>query len=108
MQLHLVKCHVFEVENSRVYIPSLFTDRLKWSIIPMILGSVFLDVAVIWQQDRTILRECVFPKDQNKDIKNSVALFCQHISFQKKVATDKSWSFSLVWSLLLVVYKIKL
>ena len=65
------------LENSRVYIPSLFTDCLKWSSISVILGSVFLNVAVIQQH------------------KTSVALFCQHISF-KKVATDKSRSLSLV------------
>ena len=50
----------------------------------MILGCVFLDVAVIRRQDRTILRECVFPEDQNKDIKDSVALFWQNLSFQEK------------------------
>ena len=40
----------------------------------MILGSAFLDVAVI-RHDRTILRDqCVFPNDQNKDKKQR--LFC--------------------------------
>ena len=40
--------------------PFLSTDCLQWSSIPMMLGSVFLDVAVIWH-DRTILRDqCVF------------------------------------------------
>ena len=63
------------LENSRVYIPSLFTDCLKWNSIPMILGSAFLKVAVIRRHNRTILRKCVFPEDRNKDIKNSVALF---------------------------------
>ena len=51
----------------------------------MILGSAFLDVAVIWH-DRTILRDqCVFPNDQNKDIKNSVSFV-----LSASVATDKS------------------
>ena len=46
------------LENSRVYFPFLFRDC--W---PVILGSVFLDVAVI-RHDRTILRDhvCRFPK----------------------------------------------
>ena len=83
------------LENSRVYIPSLFTDCLKWNSIPMILGSAFLNVAVIRRHNRTILRKCVFREDQNKAIKNSVALFWQDISF-KKVAKDKSSSLSLV------------
>ena len=39
----------------------------------MILGSFFLNVAVI-RHDRTILSDqCVFLGDQNKDIKNSVS-----------------------------------
>ena len=62
----------------------------------MILGSAFLDVAVI-RHDRTILRDqCVFPNDQNKDIKNSVSFV-----LSASVAADKSKSF-------VVVYKIKL
>ena len=40
---------------------TLFTDCLQWSNIPMILGSVFLDVAVI-RHDRTIMcDQCVLP-----------------------------------------------
>ena len=51
----------------------------------MILGSAFLDVAVI-RHDRTILRDqCVFPNDQNKDIKNNVSFV-----LSASVATDKS------------------
>ena len=37
------------LENSKVYFPSLFKDCLGLSSILMILGSVFLDVVVIWQ-----------------------------------------------------------
>ena len=53
---HVYELFVFEhiLENSRVYFPLLFTDCLQWSRIPMILGSVFLDVAVI-RHDRTNL-----------------------------------------------------
>ena len=68
------ECYVFPVnatvcvrgcffsENSRVYFPFLFTDCLQWISIPMILGYVFIDGAVI-RRDRTIsLRDqCVFP-----------------------------------------------
>ena len=44
----------------KFHFPSLFTDFLEWSSVPMILGYVFLDVAVI-RHDRTILRDqCVF------------------------------------------------
>ena len=77
----------------------------------MILGSAFLDVAVIWH-DRTILRDqCVFPNDQNKDIKNSVSFV-----LSASVATDKSncWRFETVLVFIfglesfVVVYKIKL
>ena len=51
------------LENSRVYIPSLFTDCLKWSSISVILGSVFLNVAVIQQHDQAIFpRSMSFPK----------------------------------------------
>ena len=44
------------LENSRVYFPFLFMDCLQWSSIPMILGSVYLNVAVI-RHDRTILHD---------------------------------------------------
>ena len=40
-------CSSIFLENSRVYFPLLSTDCLQWSSIPMMLGSVFLDVAVI-------------------------------------------------------------
>ena len=41
----------------------------------MMLGSVFLDVAVM-RHDRTILRDqCVFREDQHEDI-NKRRLFC--------------------------------
>ena len=104
-------CSSISLENSRVYFPFLFTDCLQWSSIPMILGSAFLDVAVI-RHDRTILRDqCVFPNDQNKDIKNSVSFV-----LSASVATDKSncWRFETVLVFIfglesfVVVYKIKL
>ena len=52
----------------------------------MILGSVFLDAAVM-RHDRTILRDkqCVVPEDRNKDIRNSVA-FLKQKSF--KISSD--------------------
>ena len=56
------------LEKSRVYSPFLFTDCLQWSSIPMILGSAFLDVAVI-RHDRTILRDTCnvcFPQVKTK------------------------------------------
>ena len=40
--------------------PFLSTDCLQWSSIPMMLGSVFLDVAVI-RHDRILRDQCVFP-----------------------------------------------
>ena len=49
-------CWRIFLENSRVYFPFLSTDCLQWSSIPMMLGSVFLDVAVI-RHDGTILRD---------------------------------------------------
>ena len=59
-------CSSIILENSRVYFPFLSTDCLQWSSIPMMLGSVFLDVAVI-RHDRTILRDNVcFPKIKTK------------------------------------------
>ena len=54
-------CSRIFLKNSRVYFPFLSTDCLQWSSIPMMLGSVFLDVAVN-RHDRTILPDqCVFP-----------------------------------------------
>ena len=56
------------------------------SSVPMILGSVFLDVAV-FRHNRTIFNDqCVFPEDQNKHIRTASLLFCQHISF--KISRD--------------------
>ena len=49
-------CLSISLENSRVYFPFLSTDCLQWSSIPMMLGSVFLDIAVI-RHGRTIDRE---------------------------------------------------
>ena len=61
-------CSSIFLENSRVYFPFLSTDCLQWSSIPMLLGSVFLNIVVI-QHDQTILHDqCVFPLDQNKDL----------------------------------------
>ena len=62
------------MENSRVYFPFfLFTDCLQCSSIPVILGSVFLGVAVI-RHDRIILHDqCVFPWIKTKTEKNSVS-----------------------------------
>ena len=53
-------CLSIFVENSRDYFPFLSTDCLQWSSIPMMLGSVFLDVAVI-RHDRILRDQCVFP-----------------------------------------------
>ena len=76
---HVYELFVFEhiLENSRVYFPLLFTDCLQWSRIPMTLGSVFLDVAVIWpRHDRTNLHnQCVFRFNTEASI-NGVS--CQH------------------------------
>ena len=60
------------LENGNVYFPFLSTDRLQWSSITMMPGSVFLDVAVI-RHYRSILRDqCVFPQDRNKDLMSLV------------------------------------
>ena len=48
-------CSSIFLENSRGYFPFLSMDCLQWSSIPMMLSSVFLNIAVIWH-DR-----CVFP-----------------------------------------------
>ena len=53
-------CSSIFLENSTVYFPLLTTDSLQWSSIPMMLGSVFLDVAVI-RHDRILRDQCVFP-----------------------------------------------
>ena len=47
----------------------------------MMLGSVFLDIAVI-RHDRTILRDqCVFPQDQNTDL--------MFLVLSDKISSDK-------------------
>ena len=56
--------------------------------VPMILGSFFLDVAMI-RHNGTMFNDqiCVFPEDQNKHILKASLLFCQHISF--KISRDR-------------------
>ena len=49
-------CSSILLENGSVYFPFLSTDRLQWSSITMMPGSVFLDVAVI-RHYRSILRD---------------------------------------------------
>ena len=53
------------------------------------IGFVFLNVKVIWQDQTTLHDQCVFPSDQNKDIKNSVSCSVS-ILIIESVATDKS------------------
>ena len=43
----------------------------------MVLGSVFLDVAVIRYNRRICCDQCVFSEDQNKHIRTASLLFCQ-------------------------------
>ena len=54
-------CSSIFLKNSRVYFPFLSTDCLQWSSIPMMLGSVFLDVAVIWHDQTILCGQYVFP-----------------------------------------------
>ena len=61
------------LEKSRVYSPFLFTDCLQWSSIPMILGFVFINIALI-QGDRTILHMCVSLRSKQRHQKKR--LFC--------------------------------
>ena len=88
--------HVYELfvcehilENSRVYFPLLFTDCLQWSRIPVILGSVFLDVAVI-RHDRTNLRnQCVFRFNTEASINGVSCPVSVRSKLQRSVARDK-------------------
>ena len=66
-------CSSIFSENSRVDFPFLFTDYLQRSSIPVILGSVFLNVAVIRNDQQFCAINVRFPEDQNKHIKNSVS-----------------------------------
>ena len=43
----------------------------------MVLGFVFLDVAVIRYNRRICCDQCVFSEDQNKHIRTASLLFCQ-------------------------------
>ena len=57
----------------------------------MILGSVLLEVAVIQHNQTTLCNQCLFPYDQNKDIKKASLLSRQHLNnIIKTVARDKS------------------
>ena len=74
------------LEKSRVYSPFLFTDCLHWSSIPMILGFVFINIALI-QGDRTILHHVCFPEIKTKTSKKASLLFCQPLSYN--ISSDR-------------------
>ena len=82
---------VFEhiLENSRVYFPLLFTDCLQWRRIPMILGSVFLDVAVI-RHDRTNLRN-LLRFNTEASINGVSCPVSMRSKLQRSVAREKSY-----------------
>ena len=86
---HVYELFVFEhiLENSRVYFPLLFTDCLQWSRIPMILGSVFLDDAVI-RHDRTNLRNQCVSLQHGNGVSCPVSM---RSKLQRSVARDKSY-----------------
>ena len=88
---HVYELFVFEhiLENSRVYFPLLFTDCLQWSRIPMILGSVFLDVAVI-RHDRTNLRN-LLRFNTEASINGVSCPVSMRSKLQRSVARDKSY-----------------
>ena len=78
-------CSSIFLENSRVYSPFLFTDCLQWSSIPMILGFVFLNIALI-QDDRSM---CVSLRSKQRYQKQR--LVCSvSILIILSVETDKS------------------
>ena len=74
-------CSSIFSENSGVYFPFLFTDHLQRSSIPVILGSVFLNVAVI-RNDQTILRDqCAFPWRSKQRHQKQRLLLHHHLNY---------------------------
>ena len=80
-------CSSIFLENSRVYFPFLSKDCLQWNSIPMMLGSVFPDVAVSSVRSNN----CVSLRSKQKCL-----LFCQHLNYKSVATIDQSWSLSLV------------
>ena len=85
-------CSSIFLENSRVYFPFLSTDCLQWNSIPMMLGSVFLDVSVSSVRSNNFARSmCASLRSKQKCL-----LFCQHLNYKSVATINQSWSLSLV------------